>query len=114
MYAQGDYFQINSLKTKAKQNFEESLMNSPSRESFASAVIEVYNSTGENDRGLRDFVVRLTTDNLTLLRTMENPILDSTLLEIPPAFMLEICLSVLEKCAEYQRLNERWDYHSAS
>lgn len=29
MYAQGDYLQINSLKTKAKQNFEESLMNSP-------------------------------------------------------------------------------------
>lgn len=74
-------------------------MNSPSRESFASAVTEVYNSTGENDRGLRDLVVRLTKDNLTLLRTIENPILDSTLLKISPAFMLEICLSVLEKCA---------------
>lgn len=50
-------------------------MNPPSRESFASAVIELYNSTGENDGGLRDLVARLTKDNLTLLRTMEDPIL---------------------------------------
>ncbi|KAJ5507118.1 hypothetical protein N7527_009261 [Penicillium freii] len=101
MYGQGDYLQINSLMIKAKQNFEESLMNSPSRESFTSAIIKVYNSTGENDRGLRDLVVRLTTDNLTLSRTMEYPILDSTILEISPVFVLEIYLSVLEKCAEY-------------
>ncbi|QMW36974.1 hypothetical protein G4B11_000210, partial [Aspergillus flavus] len=42
MYAEGEYFQIPSLKTKAKQYFQNSFMESPTRESFASAIIEVY------------------------------------------------------------------------
>ncbi|RHZ62446.1 putative plasma membrane protein Pth11-like [Aspergillus thermomutatus] len=56
MYAQGDYFQISALKCKAKQYFEESFMTYPDRDSFTSAVIEVYISTAENDRGLRDIL----------------------------------------------------------
>ncbi|KAF7169365.1 hypothetical protein CNMCM5623_002128 [Aspergillus felis] len=96
MYAQGAYFQIDGLKTRAKEYFEKSFMKFPDRESFTSAVLEVYDSTGGDDRELRDLVIQMTTDNLLLLRAGENPILDRTLLEMVPNFMLDICLSALD------------------
>ncbi|PYH28311.1 uncharacterized protein BO87DRAFT_285522, partial [Aspergillus neoniger CBS 115656] len=60
-------------------------------------------STGEHDRGLRDLVVQLTTDDLNILRSGGNPIFCDSLLEPVPKFMLEVRLSTLDKCAEYQR-----------
>ncbi|KAB8211824.1 hypothetical protein BDV34DRAFT_61776 [Aspergillus parasiticus] len=103
MYAQGDYFQINELKKKAKDYFEKSFLEHPDPDSFSSSVIEVYSSPGEHDRGLRDLVVQLTTGNLNILRSGENPIFCDGLLESVPKFMLEVCLSTLDKCANYQR-----------
>ncbi|OGM39578.1 hypothetical protein ABOM_011759 [Aspergillus bombycis] len=110
MYAQGDYFQINGLKTKARQSFENSFLENPNRDSFNSSVIEVYSSTEEHDRGLRDLVVQLTTDNLRTLRREEDPIFCDSLLESVPKFMLEVCRSTLDKCAEYERQYRSWDY----
>lgn len=109
MYAQGDYFQINELKKKAKDYFMKSFLEHPDQDSFSSSVVEVYSSTGEHDRGLRDLVVQLTTDNLKILRNGDNPILCDGLLESVPKFMLEVCLSTLDKCAEYQR--QRYGYY---
>ncbi|RLL97477.1 hypothetical protein CFD26_106509 [Aspergillus turcosus] len=107
MYARGVYFQIDALKSKAKQCFKESFMTDPDRDSFRSAVLEVYDSTVESDRGLRDLVVQLTTDNLSLLRAKVNPVLDDNLLEDVPSFMRDICLSAVERCAEFQRDSQR-------
>lgn len=73
MYAQGAYFQIEGLKMKAKEYFRESFMRFTDRESYTSAVLEVYGSTEDHDRGLRDLVVQMTTDNLLLLRANNNP-----------------------------------------
>ncbi|GIK02037.1 hypothetical protein Aspvir_006080 [Aspergillus viridinutans] len=112
MYAQGAYFQINGLKIRAKEYFEKSFKEFPDRESFTSAVLEVYGSTGGYDRGLRDLVVQMATDNLVLLRASENPILDGVLLEAVPNFMLDICLSALDRCAKYQREYKRWGYYN--
>ncbi|GLA10276.1 hypothetical protein AnigIFM60653_002371, partial [Aspergillus niger] len=109
MYAQGDYFQIKQLKKKAKDYFTKSFLEHPNQDSFSSSVVEVYSSTGEHDRGLRDLVVQLTTDNLKILRNGDNPILCDGLLESVPKFMLEVCLSTLDKCAEYQR--QRYGYY---
>ncbi|KAF7114985.1 hypothetical protein CNMCM5793_000755 [Aspergillus hiratsukae] len=82
MYAQGDYFQIDALKSKAKQRFEDSFMMDPfDGDSFTSAVIEVYTSTAENDRGLRDPLVQLTINKLYVLRASRNLILDDNLVE---------------------------------
>ncbi|GFF40887.1 hypothetical protein IFM46972_06363, partial [Aspergillus udagawae] len=108
MYAQGDYFQIDALKCKAKDYFKESFVRYPTRESFTSAVIEVYSSTAENDRGLRDLVVQLTTSNLECLRRAEDPTLDSKLLDLVPSFMRDICLSAVERCAQLQRDYGDW------
>ncbi|RAH59408.1 hypothetical protein BO85DRAFT_458525 [Aspergillus piperis CBS 112811] len=71
---------------------------------------QVYSSTGEHDRGLRDLVVQLTTDNLKALRSGDDPIFCNSLLASVPNFMLDICLSTLDRCAEYQRQQARiWD-----
>jgi hypothetical protein len=107
IYAQGDYFQINELKKKAKDYFMKSFLEHPDRHSFSSSVIEVYSSTGEHDRGLRDLVVQLTTDNLKTLRSGGNPIFCNSLLTSVPNFMLDVCLSTLDRCAEYQRQQDR-------
>ncbi|GJP89766.1 BTB/POZ domain protein [Aspergillus niger] len=103
IYAQGDYFQINELKKKAKDYFMKSFLEHPDQHSFSSSVIEVYSSTGEHDRGLRDLVVQLTTDNLKALRSGGDPIFCNSLLASVPNFMLDVCLSTLDRCAEYQR-----------
>jgi hypothetical protein len=108
MYAQGAYFQIEGLKARAKEYFQESFMKFPDRESFTSAVLEVYDSIEGHDRGLRDLVVQMTTNNLLLLRANDNPILDGTFLEEVPNFMLEICLSALDRCAKHQREYRGW------
>ncbi|KAF4231148.1 hypothetical protein CNMCM8980_005372 [Aspergillus fumigatiaffinis] len=110
MYAQGAYFQIEGLKIRAKEYFQESFMKFPDRESFTSAVFEVYDSTEGHDRGLRDLVVQMTTDNLLLLRANDNPILDGTFLEVVPNFMLEICVSAVDRCAKHQREYGGWGY----
>ncbi|KAH1393365.1 hypothetical protein V6000_004593 [Aspergillus fumigatus] len=112
MYAQGAYFQIEGLKMKAKEYFRESFMRFTDRESYTSAVLEVYGSTEDHDRGLRDLVVQMTTDNLLLLRANNNPILDGTFLEAVPNFMLEICLSALDRCAKHQREYRGWSYYN--
>ncbi|RHZ46513.1 BTB/POZ domain-containing protein [Aspergillus thermomutatus] len=108
MYAQGDYFQIEGLKAKAKEYFEKTFLNTLEKDSFAATVIEVYTSTAENDRGLRDIVVGLTRNNLPDLRTRQNPILSAHLLELIPQFMLDICVSTMDECARYQKHSPAW------
>ncbi|PLB47583.1 hypothetical protein P170DRAFT_360772, partial [Aspergillus steynii IBT 23096] len=76
-------------------------------ELFFSAIIKIYNSTIDSDYGLRNLIIQMIKDNLGMLRAKENPILDKTLLKIIPDFILEICLSALDKCAEQDK---RWDY----
>lgn len=108
MYAQGDYFQIEGLKAKAKERFEKTFLNTLEEATFAATVIEVYTSTAENDRGLRDIVVQLTRHNLPHLRNARNPILTGQLLKLVPQFMLEICISTMEECARYQKHSPAW------
>ncbi|OJJ87968.1 BTB/POZ domain-containing protein, partial [Aspergillus glaucus CBS 516.65] len=57
MYGVGDYFQIPGLKTAAQRYFTSAFSFLLNRDAFCTAVSEVYNSTLESDRGLRDIVV---------------------------------------------------------
>ncbi|EAW17418.1 uncharacterized protein NFIA_073330 [Aspergillus fischeri NRRL 181] len=104
MYAQGDYFQIEGLKAKAKERFEKTFLNTANEHSFAATVIEVYASTAENDRGPRDIVVQLTRNNLPQLRTGQDPILSAHILQLIPQFMLDI----YDECARYQKYSPAW------
>jgi hypothetical protein len=110
MYAQGNYFQISALKCKAKEYFKESFMTEYVQDPFMSAVIEVYSSTTENDSGLRDLVLQLTTAHLPLLRGAADSILDGYLLDRVPGFMCDICLSLVERCAQLQRDSGDWGF----
>jgi hypothetical protein len=105
MYAQGDYFQIEGLNAKAKDRFEKTFLSISTleKDSSVATVVEVYTSTAEDDRGLRDIVVQLTTNNLPNLRTRENPILSAHLLQLTPQFMLDSCVSTMDECARYQK-----------
>lgn len=108
MYAQGDYFQIQGLKAKAKERFEKTFLNIETKSSFAATVTEVYTSTAENDRGLRDIVVQLTRNSLSQLRSGENPTLSDQLLKLVPQFMFDICVSAMDECARYQKHSPAW------
>jgi hypothetical protein len=105
MYAQGGYFQIDALQSKAMERFEESfkMLDTFDRDGFTSAVIEVYSSTEENDRGLRRLLVRLTTDNLHRFRGAWSAILDDDFLESIPSFFRDMCFSAVDMCDELQR-----------
>lgn len=102
MYAEGDFFQIQRLKDRALDYFEQTFMDRPSRQSYAAAVTEAYTSTPSRDRALRTLVVQLTADNLKTLRTTVEPIFDDKLLCDLPSFTLDICRAAVNKCAESQ------------
>ncbi|RDH26971.1 hypothetical protein BDQ94DRAFT_164045 [Aspergillus welwitschiae] len=106
------FFHAQIAQGESKGLYQKSFLGHPARESFSSSVIGVYSSTGEHDRAIRDLVVQLTTDNLKILRSGKDPIFSDRLLASVPKFMLEICLSTLDKCAGYQRQQqyERWGY----
>ncbi|CAG8893511.1 unnamed protein product [Penicillium egyptiacum] len=70
MYSLADRLLIHGLKALSKEKFEKELARrwlDPS--TFSHAVSEIYNSTPESDRGLRDLIVNVTMDNLVILRT---------------------------------------------
>jgi hypothetical protein len=102
MYAQGGYFQIDALKSKAKERFEESFMmlDPWDRDEITSAVIEVYSSTEKNDCGLRRLLVRLITNDLN---NLSDPILEDDFLESIPSFFRDMCFSAIDMCVEWER-----------
>lgn len=63
MYGVGDYFQIPGLKTAAQRYFTSAFPYLWNDEAFCTAVSEVYSSTPESDRGLRDIVVQTVINN---------------------------------------------------
>jgi hypothetical protein len=114
MYAEADYFQIDRLKTMAKKKFRGSFMDKPDRASFRAAVVEVYRSTAEHDRGLKDVVIALTKSNLTILRGGIFPVLDDGLLRSVPEFAIDLCIATLGKYVDSQIQNPRQSSSSSS
>ena len=57
MYIQAEYFQIDSLKAKAKKYFCESFLYELNRSSFEAMIMDIYNLTIESDQGLREVAV---------------------------------------------------------
>lgn len=68
MYSLTDRLFIQGLKALSKQNVERELVERLDANSFLRAIIEIYNSTPQNNRGLRDLAVKITMDHLTTLR----------------------------------------------
>jgi len=107
MYAEADYFQVDRLKAMAKKKFRASFMDKPDRKSFQVAVMEVYRSTAEYDRGLKDVVIALTRSNLVILRGGIFPVLADDLLRSVPEFAVDLCIATLGKYVDSQIQNPR-------
>ena len=89
-------------------------MDKPDRASFRAAVVEVYRSTAEHDRGLKDVVIALTNSNLTILRGGIFPVLDDGLLRSVPEFAIDLCIATLGKYVDSQIQNPRQSSSSSS
>src|SRR5215471_17354572 len=111
MYSLADRLFIRGLKSLAKENFEKELRPRLVSKSFPVAVIEVYSSTPEQDRGLRDLVVKITVDNLTKLREKkgsDHAILQNRLLKQIPEFAYDLSVAMMDKCVS------GWEKHDAA
>ncbi|GME38682.1 hypothetical protein GTA08_BOTSDO08693 [Neofusicoccum parvum] len=70
MYVMGAYYFIPGLKEHAKKKFRSLILDgSWETKEFPDAIAEIYDWTVESDKGLRDVVVRATTDNFDTLKT---------------------------------------------
>lgn len=91
MYALADRMFIEGLKGLSKRKVEQELLQRLDASSFPSGIVEIYNSTPSQDRGLRDLAVRVTMHHLTRLRTddEEKPAsFQNSLLQSVPQFYL--------------------------
>jgi hypothetical protein len=94
MYAMGDKYLIPDLKTYAQRLFKEAF---PTQEGvlMGDTVVEVYSSTPENDRGLRDIVLE------TLLAKPNSPFRDAGLrtvaTDVVPKFGFDLLGRMFDK-----------------
>ncbi|KAN0074894.1 BTB/POZ fold [Elaphomyces granulatus] len=114
MYVEADYFQVDRLKALAKEKFCASFMDKPDRKSFQAAVVEVYRSTPEYDRGLKDVVIASTRNNLATLRNWWYPVLNNDLLRSVPEFAVDLCIATLDKYVEDQNPQQSYPYWMAN
>lgn len=76
MYSLADRMLIEGLKTPSKSKFEGELRQKLDLDFFPGMIRDIYTSTPQTDRGLRDLVVRLTMEHLTELRPGKDGTLD--------------------------------------
>ncbi|KAJ5774850.1 hypothetical protein N7457_009746 [Penicillium paradoxum] len=110
MYSLADRRLINGLKLLSKEKVELELSQRLNSEIFPIAISEIYNSTPEKDRGLRDLAVKMTMDNLVELRTQANagypthyssrtvPVaFPDSLVQSVPQFSSDLVLAMMDK-----------------
>jgi hypothetical protein len=102
MYVQADYFQIDSLQTRAEKYFRASFLDWRDRRSFKATITEIYTSTPESDQRIRNAVVALTINNLATLRSGIEAILDDEFLKRLPAFAADLSISMLNQYCGYE------------
>lgn len=100
MYTLADRLFIQGLKALSKQNVERELVERLDANSFPLAVIEIYNSTPQKDRGLRDLAVKITMDHLTTLRNAGESgpaAFQNDLLQSVPQFSYDLLVAIVNK-----------------
>ncbi len=63
VYAMAEMYGIQSLKTYSKEKFETTIATGWNLEAFPSSITEVFSTTPETDRGLRDPVIKVCCEN---------------------------------------------------
>lgn len=97
MYAMGDKYLIPDLKTYAQQLFKEAF-STQEAVLMRDTVVEVYSSTPENDRGLRDIVLE------TLLAKPNSPFRDAEFrtaaTDVVPTFGFDLLGRIFDKIGD--------------
>ncbi|RYP78958.1 hypothetical protein DL770_006798 [Monosporascus sp. CRB-9-2] len=93
VYSLADKYIIPTLKDQAREKFRTAISTGWAMDDFPLAIAEVYNSTPESDRGLRDPTVEIARTNINKLRG--NELFRDALKEIP-TFAAEMVISVSE------------------
>lgn len=96
MCGEADYFMIEDLKIKAKENFRDSLENCSEKLVLAQTIRELY-STRANYRDVRELVTRLIEERLRELQGGLTPVIDYDLLKAYPEFAAKLCIATREK-----------------
>ncbi|RYP48289.1 hypothetical protein DL768_005799 [Monosporascus sp. mg162] len=91
VYSLADKYIIPTLKAQAKEKFKTAISTGWAMDDFPLAIAEVYNSTPESDRDLRDLTVEIARTNINPLR--ENELFRDALRDIP-AFAAEMVISI--------------------
>ncbi|RYP71327.1 hypothetical protein DL771_004904 [Monosporascus sp. 5C6A] len=90
VYSLADKYIIPSLKSQAREKFETAISTGWAMDDFPLAIAEVYNSTPDSDRGLRDLTVKIARTNINAL--LKTELFRDVLGEIP-AFAAEMVIS---------------------
>lgn len=101
MYSLADRLLIDGLKAASKIYFYDRLMERLDSQSFPLAVLEVYRSTPQHDRGLRDLIIKVTMRHLMILRDPQEPdtgALQNDLLQQVPDFAYDLSVAMMDKC----------------
>ncbi|KAE8422008.1 hypothetical protein BDV36DRAFT_19214 [Aspergillus pseudocaelatus] len=109
MYSLADRLLIHGLKALSKENVGHELIQRLDAQSFPQAIVEIYNSTPENDRGLRDLAVEVTMDHLSALRKTKGTAaaaLQDDLLRSVPQFSYDLVVAMMNKSVS---MESRWD-----
>ncbi|KAJ5577947.1 uncharacterized protein N7459_006911 [Penicillium hispanicum] len=99
MYSLADRMMINGLKDLARENVKKELLDNFRPRVFPSAVLAVYRTTPESDRGLRDLFVIFAILNLESVRFRHHPadsMLSYTFLKSVPQFTLDLLVATLD------------------
>jgi hypothetical protein len=100
MYCLADRMLIEDLKSLSKQKAERELIHGLDANSFTRAILEIYNATPADDRGLRDMAVRVTMDHLTMLSTGDGaaPVtFQNSLLKSVPQFCFDLLVAIVDR-----------------
>lgn len=100
MYSLADRLLIQGLKVISAQKTKSELVQRLDAISFPAAIIEIYNTTPENDRGLRDLAVQVTMEHLATLRRADETqaaAFQDGLLKSVPQFSYDLVLAMIRK-----------------
>ncbi|OJD16608.1 hypothetical protein AJ78_03248 [Emergomyces pasteurianus Ep9510] len=100
MYSLAERLFIHGLKHLSKQNVERELNQHVEGDTFLATILEIYKTTPEHDRALRNLIVDMTIKHLTPLRRGDNRLtssLESDIITQAPEFSRELLIALMDR-----------------
>ncbi|EED11897.1 conserved hypothetical protein [Talaromyces stipitatus ATCC 10500] len=100
IYSLADRLLIQGLKILSGQKLKSALIQRLDAGSFPSVIVEIYNTTPEQDRGLRDIAVQITMEYFSTLRSASKTgvaAFQDALLQSVPQFSYDLLIAMMKK-----------------